>query len=36
MNLYDSLGWAESFNPALEDAKKSFTDILAQKDKSLA
>ncbi len=35
-NLYDSLGWADSFNPALEKATKSFNDILAQKDKSLA
>ena len=28
-NLYDSLGWADSFNPALDEAKKSFSDVLA-------
>ena len=36
MNLYDSLGWAESFNPALKEAEKSFGEILSQKSKSLA
>ena len=35
-NLYDSLGWADSFNPALGEAKKSFEEVIAQKNKSLA
>ena len=36
MNLYDSLDWSKSFNPALEDAKKEFKEILAEKNKQLA
>ena len=36
MNLYDSLDWSKSFNPALESAKKDFGEIIAQKNKQLA
>ena len=32
MNLYNSLGWAKEFNPALEEAAKSFKDVLKTKD----
>ena len=35
-NLYNSLGWAKEFNPALEDAAKSFGEIIKTKNASLA